>query len=102
MSYYRHHVFFCCNQRANGEGCCNNLGATEALTYAKERIGQIGLKGKGQIRINMAGCMDRCGEGPVLVIYPDAVWYRYANTHDIEEILQEHLLHGRVVERLRI
>jgi len=102
MSYYKHHVFFCCNQRAEGESCCNALGATEAQTYAKDRIAQLKLKGKGHIRINKAGCMDRCDEGPVLVVYPDAVWYQYIDTDDIEEIIQEHLVHGRIVERLKI
>ena len=67
MSYFKHHVFFCCNQRAEGEGCCNDLGATAAQTYAKDRIAQLGLKGKGKIRINKAGCLDRCDDGPVLV-----------------------------------
>lgn len=102
MSYYKHHVFFCCNQRAEGESCCNNLGATEAQTYAKDRIGQLKLKGKGKIRINKAGCMDRCDEGPIIVVYPEEVWYHYVDKEDIEEIIQEHLVQGHVVERLKI
>ena len=102
MSYYKHHVFFCCNQRPEGEMCCAKLGAVEAQTYAKDRIGQLKLKGKGKVRINKAGCMDRCDEGPVLAVYPEAVWYQYVDTDDIEEIIQEHLVNGRVVERLKI
>ena len=102
MSYFKHHVFFCCNQRGEGESCCNNLGATAAQTYAKDRIAQLGLKGKGNIRINKAGCLDRCDDGPVLVVYPDETWYTYVVSEDIEEIIQEHLIHGRVVERLKI
>ena len=102
MSYFKHHVFFCCNQRAEGEGCCNDLGATAAQTYAKDRIAQLGLKGKGKIRINQAGCLDRCDDGPVLVVYPDETWYTYVDHEDIEEIIQEHLIHGRVVERLKL
>ena len=102
MSYFKHHVFFCCNQRGEGEGWCNNLGATAAQTYAKDRIAQLGLKGKGNIRINKAGCLDRCDDGPVLVVYPDETWYTYVDSEDIEEIIQEHLIHGRVVERLKI
>ena len=102
MSYFKHHVFFCCNQRGDGEDCCNNLGATEAQTYAKDRIGQLELKGKGKIRINKAGCMDRCDDGPVIVVYPEEVWYRYVDKEDVEEIIQEHLINGRVVERLKI
>lgn len=102
MSHYKHHVFFCCNQRAEGESCCNALGATTAQTYAKDRIAELKLKGPGKVRINKAGCMDRCDEGPVLVVYPEAVWYTYVDTDDIEEIIQEHLIQGRVVERLKI
>ena len=102
MSYYKYHVFFCCNQRPDGETCCNNHGAVDAQTYAKERIAELKLKGEGRIRINKAGCMDRCDEGPVLVVYPESVWYQYVDTDDVEEIIQEHLVHGRVVERLKI
>jgi (2Fe-2S) ferredoxin len=97
MSYFRHHVFFCCNQRGEGETCCNNSGAAAAQTYAKDRIGELRLKGAGKVRINKAGC-----HGPVLVVYPEGVWYSYVDNEDIEEIIQEHLLHGRVVDRLRI
>ena len=102
MSYFKHHVFFCCNQRADGEACCNALGATDAQTYAKDRICQLKLKGQGQVRINKAGCLDRCDDGPVIVVYPEEVWYSYVDNEDIEEIIQEHLVHGRVVERLKI
>ena len=102
MSYFKHHVFFCCNQRADGEACCNTLGASDAQSYAKDRIGQLKLKGQGNIRINKAGCLDRCDEGPVIVVYPEEVWYSYVDKEDIEEIIQEHLVHGRVVERLKI
>ena len=54
------------------------------------------------MRINKAGCLDRCDLGPVLVVYPEGVWYSYVDQEDIEEIIQEHLVQGRVVERLRI
>ena len=55
MSYFKHHVFFCCNQRPEGEGCCAAHGAIELQTYAKDRIAALGLKGKGKVRINKAG-----------------------------------------------
>jgi len=102
MSYFKHHVFFCCNQREPGDTCCNNHNATAMQTYAKERIAALGLKGRGKIRINKAGCLDRCDEGPVLVVYPDNVWYTYVDREDIDEIIDEHLVHGRVVTRLRL
>ncbi len=100
--YYRHHVFFCCNQRDGGRTCCNDKGATALRDYCKGRVKQLGLAGKGRVRVNMAGCLDRCEEGPTIVVYPEGVWYRYASQADIDEIVDSHLLNGRVVERLRI
>lgn len=102
MSYYQRHVFFCCNQRSNGEACCNDHGSQTMRDYAKGRVKQLGLAGMGKVRINQAGCLDRCEEGPVIVVYPEEVWYTYVDEEDIDEIIEEHLVHGRVVERLRI
>jgi (2Fe-2S) ferredoxin len=102
MSYFRHHVFFCCNQRQNGERCCNDHGASAVRDYAKERIKALKLNGQGKVRVNMAGCLDRCDEGPVMVIYPEEVWYTYVDKEDVDEIIREHIQGGRPVERLRI
>ncbi|GAA5786844.1 ferredoxin [Chitiniphilus shinanonensis] len=103
MSYYRHHVFFCLNERPEGERqSCNRCGASEMQGYAKDRIKQLKLAGPGQVRINKAGCLDRCEEGPVMVIYPEETWYTYVDRADIDEIIEEHLVHGRVVERLKL
>ncbi len=70
--------------------------------YAKARIKSLGLTGKGRVRINTAGCLDRCEEGPIIVVYPEGVWYTYVDKEDVDEIIQEHLVNGRIVERLRI
>ncbi len=102
MSYYRHHIFFCCNQRDDGRPCCNAKGASGLRDYAKRRVKELGLAGIEQVRINQAGCLDRCDEGPCIVVYPEAVWYTYVDRADIDEIIEEHLQNGRVVERLRI
>ncbi|MDH4322979.1 MAG: (2Fe-2S) ferredoxin domain-containing protein [Betaproteobacteria bacterium] len=104
MSYYERHVFFCCNQRdaSDARGCCNGKGASALRDYAKDRVKALGMAGEGKVRINQAGCLDRCAEGPCAVVYPDAVWYTYVDRGDIDEIIEEHLRHGRIVERLRI
>lgn len=102
MSYFKHHVFICCNQRAEGEACCNSHNATALHAYAKDRIGALGMKGRGKVRINKAGCLDRCDEGPVMVVYPEEVWYTFVDEQDIDEIIDSHLTHGRIVERLRL
>jgi (2Fe-2S) ferredoxin len=101
-TYYRHHVFFCTNQRAKGERCCQNHNAQAMRDYLKKRTRELGIVGKDAMRANTAGCMDRCKLGPVLVIYPEGVWYTYKNQQDIDEIIAEHLQNGRVVERLRV
>ena len=102
MSYYQRHVFFCCNKRDPPEACCANHGAPELQAYAKARIKELGLRGKGKVRINKAGCLDRCEEGPVIVVYPEAVWYTYVDRADIDEIIDRHVVGGEIVERLRI
>ena len=70
--------------------------------YAKKRSRQLGLAGAGAVRVNSAGCLDRCSEGPVCVVYPEAVWYTYRDREDIDEIVERHLRDGEVVGRLRI
>jgi (2Fe-2S) ferredoxin len=70
--------------------------------YAKDKVKALGKKVPGNVRINSAGCLDRCEEGPVMVIYPEAVWYTYVDKEDIDEIIDQHLVQGRVVERLKI
>ena len=104
MSYYKSHLFFCCNQRdaSDPRGCCSAKGAVELRDYAKGRVKALGLADEGKVRVNQAGCLDRCEEGPCLVIYPDAVWYTYVDRADIDEIIEEHVKHGRIVERLRM
>ena len=101
-SYFRHHVFFCLNKRDNGEACCADQNADAMFAYCKEQAKQQGLSGPGQVRINKAGCLDRCSAGPVAVVYPDAVWYTYVDQADIDEIIESHLKNGKVVQRLLV
>jgi (2Fe-2S) ferredoxin len=102
MSYYERHIFFCLNQRDNGEACCADHDAQAAFDHCKARVKAEGLAGPGRVRVNKAGCLDRCAGGPVAVVYPEAVWYTYVDRHDLDEIVDAHLKQGRVVERLRL
>ena len=97
---FKNHLFFCLNERSNGENCCAQHNAFELFTYAKNRIKELGLSGAGKIRVNKAGCLDACNLGPVMVIYPEGTWYTFIDTDDIEEIIQSHLIKGKPVERL--
>lgn len=101
-SYFKHHVFFCLNERSNGEACCAQHKAQEAFDRCKSQVKAAGLAGPGQVRVNKAGCLDRCAAGPVAVVYPEGVWYSYVDSTDIDEIVESHLKNGKVVERLRV
>lgn len=94
-------MFFCLNQRDNGDDCCALHGAQELFDYTKIKIKNMGLSGAGKVRINKAGCLDRCSLGPTMVVYPEGVWYTAVDTSDMDEIIEEHLVHGRIVKRLQ-
>ena len=97
--YYKAHVFCCTNERPPGHprGCCKEKSAEPLRNYMKSRIKEEGIEG---VRVNNAGCLDRCELGPVLVIYPEGVWYTYASTADVDEIIERHFRKGERVERL--
>lgn len=104
MSYYQRHVFFCTNDRgaAAERPSCNRCGSQAMRDYAKKRSKELGIAGAGNVRVNSAGCLDRCEEGPVCVVYPEGVWYTYVDEFDVDEIIESHLLGGKPVERLKI
>jgi (2Fe-2S) ferredoxin len=98
--YFKRHIFFCLNERRNGEACCAQHDAQAAFDHCKTRVKQLGLAGPGQVRVNKAGCLDRCAGGPVAVVYPEGTWYTYVDQADIDEIVDTHLAKGQVVARL--
>jgi (2Fe-2S) ferredoxin len=98
--YFKRHIFFCLNERKNNEACCAQQGAQAAFDHCKRRVKDLGLAGPGQVRVNKAGCLDRCSGGPVAVVYPEGVWYSYVDEADIDEIVESHLKNGQVVMRL--
>jgi (2Fe-2S) ferredoxin len=100
MSYYERHIFFCLNERANGEASCAQHNAEAAFAHCKQRVKAEGLAGPGGVRVNRAGCLDRCAGGPVAVVYPDATWYTFVDASDVDEIVERHLKRGEVVDRL--
>jgi len=102
MSFYEHHALICCNQRDEGQTCCNALGASKLLEYAKDKVKALGLTQENRVRVNKSGCLGRCDHGPLMVIYPEAVWYTFVDESDIDEIISEHLQNGRIVERLQV
>ena len=97
--YYDLHVFCCLNTRPEGHprGSCARKQSTKLRDYMKVRAKELGLT---RVRINAAGCLDRCENGPTMVIYPEGVWYHYETRDDVDEILQTHVVDGKRVSRL--
>lgn len=99
--YYEAHVFCCTNRRPAGHprGCCAERDGEALRDHMKSRARDLGLK---NVRINSAGCLDRCELGPTLVIYPEGVWYSVPTKADVDEVLETHMLKGGRVERLML
>jgi (2Fe-2S) ferredoxin len=102
LASFERHLFICTNQREPGSvrGCCAPDGKGELHKLFKEAIGAAGLR--ATVRANKAGCLDQCEHGPTVVVYPEAVWYGFVQPEDVAEIVREHVVHGRPVERLRL
>ena len=99
--FYRLHVFICTNRRPddNPRGSCAAKGSEALREHLKDAQKRLGLK---DVRINSAGCLDRCGLGPVMVIYPEGIWYSFNTIADMDEILDIHIVKGGRVERLMV
>ena len=99
---YQRHIFVCTNVRPEGhpKGCCSLKGSEEVRERFKVELAKRGLR--GQVRANAAGCLDACEHGISVVVYPDAVWYARVTPADVPEIIEEHIIGGRPVERLRM
>jgi (2Fe-2S) ferredoxin len=102
VSPLKHHVFICTNERPadDPKGCCASKGAGELVKRFKEEVERQGLK--GHVRAQKAGCLDVCGSGPAVVVYPEGVWYGRVEVTDVQEIVTSHLAGGKPVDRLRI
>jgi (2Fe-2S) ferredoxin len=93
MQPFERHVFVC-----TGGNSCPAQGGVAIHTRLKEAVAKAGLREK--IRVNHAGCLDQCGHGPLVVVYPEGIWYAHIGVEEVEQIVREHLLGGRPVEGL--
>ncbi|MCS6913400.1 MAG: (2Fe-2S) ferredoxin domain-containing protein [Myxococcales bacterium] len=102
MPYFERHVFVCTNRRDpnNPKGSCAQKGSELICEAFKKEMHARGLKGR--MRANASGCLDQCARGPSVVVYPEQVWYTVERVEDVHAIIQEHLLGGQPVERLRM
>jgi (2Fe-2S) ferredoxin len=99
---FEHHVFVCHNVRPADapRPSCTSDGKSELHSRLQQLTKEAGLAGR--VRINKSGCLDQCEHGPTVVVYPDAVWYGHVQPEDARAIVEEHLVGGRPVERLRL
>jgi (2Fe-2S) ferredoxin len=91
MGQYKYHVFVCTYGKT-----CPKQGAEDVHDTLKKAVKESGLK--DQVRINHAGCMNQCGHGPMVVIYPENVWYSHVDQRGARRIFNEHILRGNVVD----
>ena len=100
--FFKFHIFCCVNERPDSavkRMLHKKKNALELRNYMKKKIFDLKLK---NIRVNQSGCLDKCESGPVMVIYPEGIWYNYKNKLDIDEIINTHLIKGKVVKRLML
>ena len=102
MANFERHVFVCTNHREPGSArpSCTTDGRSELHVVLKQKLDALGLKGR--VRANKSGCLDQCEHGPTVVVYPEQVWYGHVQPSDVDEIVREHIVGGRAVERLRL
>ena len=102
MPHLERHVFVCTNERSadHPKGCCKARGGVEVRDALKQALTARGLA--KSIRANTAGCLDQCAHGVAIVVYPEQVWYGGVTVADVAEIVEQHLVGGQPVERLRI
>jgi len=102
MAKFKRHIFICTNERDSDDerGCCKPKGAADVARAFKKRLFNAGLR--RIVRPNTSGCLDQCSHGVTLVVYPEAVWYGGVTVDDVDEIIREHIVGGRPVERLVI
>lgn len=100
MAKFQHHVFICINERdpSHPRGCCASKGGADVAAAFKQKLYERGLK--RIVRPNKAGCLDQCALGVSVVVYPEAIWYGGVTVDDVDEIIEEHLVGGRPVDRL--
>ena len=102
MKRFEKHIFVCENKRPDGhpKGCCADKNGVEIRALIKKRLKELGLS--SSIRANAAGCLDACEHGATVVVYPEQIWYGGVTLDDVEQIIEEHLVNNKPVERLKI
>jgi len=96
----RRHIFLCCDQTT--PKCCDRERSLVAWEHLKRRLKQLGLADGGGVLRTKANCLRVCAQGPIALVYPEGIWYRECDPPVLDRIIDEHLVHGRIVEEYRL
>jgi (2Fe-2S) ferredoxin len=98
--HFEKHVFICANDKDSPKKCCGSQHGMQLVEAFKLAYAEAGSPAK--IRVQRAGCLDFCGKGPAMVVYPEGVFYGNVQLEDVQELTQKHLIEGEIVTRLQI
>jgi (2Fe-2S) ferredoxin len=102
VTRYQRHIFICTNRRPAGhpKGCCAEKNSEILKDHFKAELNKRGIA--AVVRANASGCLDACSHGASVVVYPEGIWYGGVTVEDVPEIIDRHIIHGEVVQRLLI
>ena len=98
MEPFRHHIFVCTQEKPEGVTSCPGNGSWRVLQALERELGSQGLD--NEVQVTPCGCLGLCDDGPIMIAYPEGVWYHKVKEEDVSEIVDSHLRCGRVVSRL--
>ncbi len=99
MEPFRHHVFVCTQQKPEGVTCCPASGSMSILGTLHDELGKQEMS--DAVQVTTCGCLGLCDDGPIMIVYPEGIWYRKVTPADVPEIVTSHLKAGKVVSRLQ-
>ncbi len=99
MSYYQKIFLSVPTKKMKAKQCCAVTGGEDYFKYLKTQLVTLGIHGPDKIRLSQSGCLGRCAVGPCLVIYPEGTWYTYSSFADLDAIVENHLIAGKIVEK---